>query len=389
MMAVVVQNGDLAEAEAVATYGAHAKRKLTGVQVTGQPEDQLRAPLEGLLSTLCQLTGRDPDRLSIIGETSLSGLAVRPDYAVEYDGALIGFIEVKAPGKGSDPRSFGPGHDREQWKKLQAIPNLLYTDGQSFTLWRSGQRYGDTQLLQGELATAGSSLTAPAGFLQVFEDFLSWNPIPPESPAALAEMSAKLCRLLRDEVREQIDHDNQQLIDLRDDWKKLLFPEATDEQFADWYAQAVTFGLLLARARGIDLTRGVEQAARELSISTKSLIGSALRILVDTPNTEETLQTSVATMGRVLAVVDWNKVSKGNPDAWLYFYEGFLQIYDTALRKKTGSYYTPPQVTAAMVRLVDEILTGYLDLAAGFADPAVTNARSLDGQRHVSSGDNS
>ena len=48
---------------------------------------------------------------------------------------------------------------------------------------------------------------------------------------------------------------------LKEDWRKLLFPEATDEQFADGYAQAVTFGLLMARAFDISLSDGVELAA--------------------------------------------------------------------------------------------------------------------------------
>ena len=62
-------------------------------------------------------------------------------------------------------------------------------------------------------------------------------------------------------------------------------------------------------------------------------------------------------MTRVLDVVDWDKViAKGDPEAWLYFYEDFLEIYDNKLRKLTGSYYTPPQVVQAMVRLCDEAL---------------------------------
>jgi len=231
---------------------------------------------------------------------------------------------------------------------------------------------GEVRKLSGDLATAGTTLTAPDAFPSFFEGFMSWAPQPPESPAALAEVSARLCRLLRDEVSEQIGLRSPSLTSLRDEWKSLLFPEASDEQFADWYAQAVTFGLLLARARGIDLSLGAEHAAKQLAASTNSLIGSALRILVDTPSSEKTLQTSVATMGRVLAVVDWDKVSRGNPDAWLYFYEGFLQTYDTDLRKSTGSYYTPPQVTAAMVRLVSEALVEHLGKPEGLADPAVT-----------------
>jgi hypothetical protein len=41
-----------------------------------------------------------------IGEASLADLKTRPDYAVTVHGALAGFIEVKAPGKGADPRRF-------------------------------------------------------------------------------------------------------------------------------------------------------------------------------------------------------------------------------------------------------------------------------------------
>ena len=42
---------------------------------------------------------------------------------------------------------------------------------------------------------------------------------------------------------------------------KVLFPEASDKQFADGYAQAVTFGLLMARAREIKLGAGLNQVA--------------------------------------------------------------------------------------------------------------------------------
>ena len=65
---------------------------------TGQPEDQLRAPLEQLfaadLAGLCNL----PERaVTAVGEFSLSDLKTRPDYSVTVHKALVGFIEVKAP----------------------------------------------------------------------------------------------------------------------------------------------------------------------------------------------------------------------------------------------------------------------------------------------------
>lgn len=54
--------------------------------------------------------------------------------------------------------------------------------------------------------------------------------------------------------------------------------------------------------------------------------------------------------------MNWATLSRGRSEAWLYFYEDFLQFYDPALRRKTGSYYTPPEVVDAMVRLTDQAL---------------------------------
>ncbi|MCW3765055.1 N-6 DNA methylase [Paenarthrobacter sp. PAE-2] len=359
-------------ASAVSDFGKAAKAKLTALSMSGQPEDQLRGPIEQLWAALCSATDRKVDHLTLVGETSLAELSVRPDYAVEYAGTLIGFIEVKAPGKGADPRLFRDPHDRTQWTKLQALPNLIYFDGQEMSLWQSGQLVGSIAKFGGGIVEAGEKLAPPPNLLQLWEAFFSWRPIAPRTPHALATMSAQLCRLLRDEAAEQLALENAELVGLMNDWKGLLFPEATPAQFADWYAQSVTFGLLLARARGIDLTQGVAAAARELSASTQTLIGSALRALVDTSASRDALQTSVATMGRVLAVVDWARISKNDPDAWLYFYEGFLQTYDKKLRKKTGSYYTPVEVVRAMAGLVDEALVSHLGLPAGVGDDTVT-----------------
>ncbi|MEO6811894.1 MAG: type ISP restriction/modification enzyme, partial [Isosphaeraceae bacterium] len=76
----------------------------------------------------------------------------------------------------------------------------------------------------------------------------------------------------------------------------------------------------------------------------------------------------------MLDAVDWPTISKGDPDAWLYFYEEFLGVYDNELRKQTGSYYTPPQVVGSMVRLVDDVLRTRFHLHAGLASPTVALA---------------
>ena len=361
-------------AVATAKFGANARSKLTNPAIGGSPEDQLRAPLEALIKDLAETAGLPADATSLVGETALAHLKIRPDYAVSVHNALVGFIEVKAPGKGCDPRKFADPHDKAQWTKLKSLPNLLYTDGNGFSLWRNGELAGKIVLFEGDIGTAGDKLGAPATLLPLITDFLTWLPEPPPNAKRLAEVSARLCRLLRDEVLEQMEHGNTRLILLADDWRLLLFPSASNEQFADGYAQAVTFGLLIARALDIPLKGGIDLAALRLKKSN-SLIGTALNLLTENAENQEVLKTSLGTLARVLDEVNWHTISKDNADAWLYFYEDFLEVYDNRLRKLTGSYYTPPEVVSAMVRLVDDALRGPLfERAAGLASPDVTIA---------------
>lgn len=363
----------------IAAFGDSVKRKLASPAARGNPEDQLRSPFESLLNGMAQLASLAHREVTLVGESSVADLKTRPDFAVAVKKALAGFIELKAPGKGADPRRFQDPHDKEQWEKLRSLPNLMYSDGNAFSLWQDGALVGEVLVLEGDIATAGSRLKAPQKLVGLFESFLRWKPVPPRNAKELALTSARLCRLLRDEVTEQLAKGTEALTALATDWRRLLFPEATDAKFADGYAQAVTFGMLMARAKKISLTSGLQGVARELS-HTSSLIGAALKLLTDDVGSQETLKTSVGTLTRVLEAVDWNKIAKGEPEVWLYFYENFLEVYDNDLRKQTGSYYTPPEVVSAMVELVDEALRSHrFGLSSGLAAPAVTLADPATG----------
>src|SRR5581483_2787852 len=362
---------DLTVELAISRFGGTAKDKLANPGASGQPEDQLRAPFERLLSDIAEICHFNAGAVIAVGESSHEELKTRPDYAVTVENALVGFVELKAPGKGADPRKF-KDHDKEQWEKLRSLPNLIYTDGNAFSLWQNGELVGHILTLEGDVETSGKKLKPPVGLMALFEAFLHWKPLPPHNAKELARTVALLCRLLRDEVTEQLALGSESLTGLATDWRKLLFPDATDVRFADGYAQAVTFGMLMARAKKINLATGFYKVAEELS-KTSTLIGAALRLLTENVETQKALKTAMGTLTRVLDAVDWDKISKGKPEAWLYFYEDFLEVYDNTLRKQTGSYYTPPEVVGAMVALVDEALrTPRFALHSGLAASSVT-----------------
>lgn len=361
-------------AEIVARFGKEVTARLNDASVSGEPEDQLRGPIEGLISGINALIGKDAEKVKVIGEVRLPDLMTRPDYAVTRQG-LIGFIELKAAGKGSDPNAFpAKSADRLQWDKLKSLPNLIYTDGNGFTLWRDGKKVASA-FLKGDVRTSGKALGADQDLVDLFSAFYDWTPIAPAKPQQLARTAARLCRLLRDQVVEQLARKEARLVGLKADWGKLLFSDAEDKEFADGYAQAVTFGLLMARARDIPLGETIEPAAKALR-KTNTLIGSALALFTEDLDEDHPLSTALRTMTRVFGAVDWHAISKDDPEAWLYFYEMFLQDYDVGLRKKTGSYYTPPEVVTAMVGLVDQALRSKtrFNLPNGIAAPSINIA---------------
>jgi N-6 DNA Methylase len=288
--------------------------------------------------------------------------------------APVGFIEIKRPGKSADPNTFR-GKDAAQWKKLSLLPNVLYTDGAEWALWRSGELTGSIVRLKGSVKHAGPRLAPRDGrFLGVLREFLLWEPQPPRNIDQLVRALANLCKFLRTEVAAALEleargHRTSLYRLLAEEWRNLLFPDEPDDEFADQYAQTVTFALLLARVQGIELE------GQDLSVIAKKLrkkhllLGRALAVLTD--DVLGDLGTSLSTMIRVIGAVNWDQLVDRREDAYLWLYERFLATYDPTLRQQTGSYYTPNEVVAYLARAADELLRSRLGIRLGFAAPQV------------------
>ena len=305
---------------------------------------------------------------------------MRPDYGVSIAGAISGYVEVKAPVHRLDPAKF-TGHDKRQWERQRDLPNLIYTNGTQWRLYRDGEpRIGPVDLTGGELAAAGRALQAPPELEKSADGLPALEAAPITAVGALVRAVAPLTRLLRGEVLDQLaaerkavaagaDPYGQPFTGLARDWRALLFPQASDATFADGYAQAVTFALLLARTEGIDVTG---QPLHEIGAALgneHSLMGKALQLLTD--DVAADFRVTLDLLVRVVGAVDWSRVRRGRRDTYLHLYEHFLELYDNDLRKKSGSYYTPLEVVEQMVRLTEEALVTRLGKATGFRDPDV------------------
>jgi hypothetical protein len=357
--------------QALQDFAASVTAKMTQL-TAGEPEEQMRAPFENFIKDVANLLSWN---VVCTGETPLPDRLGRPDYAVHLNRLLTGYVELKAPGVGATAMRF-KGHNRDQFKRFSAIPNILYTDGNEWALYRGGELVGRVARLAGDVAADGRKAAAPEdahAVERLLRDFFAWQPIIPTDRRGridlkgFAALLAPLCRMLRDDVTDALKDPQSPLVQLAKDWRYLLFPDASDEQFADAYAQTVAFALLLGRSEGADpLTL---EAAEAALAAQHNLLSRALQVLTD-PGARAEMTASIDLLLRVVAVVPTATLASPE-DPWLYFYEYFLDAYDPKLRKDAGAYYTPVEVVRAQVRLIDDLLVNRLGRRLGFADPSV------------------
>ena len=335
-------------------------------------EDHLRAPVQMLVESVAQALGYR--NLVLAGEVFGAVESARPDYTVMRGGLIIGHIELKAPGAGVDPDGFR-GHNLQQWQQLRHLPNLLYTDGIDWILWQDARQVARaTARTDSGRGIVGARIDTD-DLLNLLDAFCADAPQPPATPVELARTTARLCRVLRNQIRAALDSGvSTGLEAVAEDWRSLLFPEASDDEFADAYAQTITFGLIAARAAGAPLTGGHSVAQQVTHASDAldtdvGLIPSALGILCS-ESAIGPIDPAVESLLSLLATIDPTLLNDAGD--WIYFYEDFLAQYDPDLRRESGSYYTPAELVEFMVRMVDDVLRTRLGQPAGFAEEAVT-----------------
>lgn len=348
--------------EALKSFAATVQSKFSAV-VDGREEDQLRRPVDELLE---KFGGYQSLKIVAKDESTLDDRQGRPDFAVTVNQLLCGYVELKSPSTTLDPHRF-KGHNKKQWGRFSLLPNLIYTNGNEWVLFRNGQnirrvRFDDDLTIIGARAVTDKT----SAELQVLlVDFFQWEPVVPTTAKQLAELLAPLCRMLHDDVLEALNKRSEAMLSVARDWRRYLFPEASDQVFADSYAQTVVFALLLARSDGSD-TLLLDRAIKQLT-GSNSLLSRALEVLTDSQLSDD-IGASLNLLQRVIQAVPTGTMSRGRRDPWLHFYEDFLAEYDPKLRKDAGAYYTPVEVVQAQVRLVDELLREKFHKRLGFAD---------------------
>lgn len=306
--------------------------------------------------------------------------AGNPDFRI-WDGKnqIIGYIEAKDP----SVSNLGYIEGTEQLKRYcSTFPNVILTNFYEFRLYRDGQRIA--QVMIGRPMIARRLHTPPpvensGQFKEFFETFFSFSLPKVKSARSLAIELAKRTRFLRDEViavemEEDGTKGQKQIIGFYEAFKKYLIGTLTEKQFADLYAQTITYGLFAAR------TRADGEFNRRLAFdyipNTIGILRDVFRFisLEDPP---KSLQIIVEDIAELLHVTDVKKIlheyhstGKGK-DPIIHFYETFLSTYDPEIRERRGVYYTPEAVVGYIVRSIHSILKTHFSFSDGLASQEV------------------
>ncbi len=349
----------------IAGYLETVRAKFASGQAT---EHSYRAALESLFQSI------NPD-IEVINEPKRSEGGM-PDFLFQRDGVPFGWAEAKDIDKDVIKLK---GYSVEQRKRYEAAyPNLLYTNGVDFEFIRNKEVVHHTSIadFMGDL---GGLQPLPEKFGELERQlklFAEQKPISITSAQRLAEMMAGKAAIIKDEVGIALAGDpgfTQTLGRQFRVFKDNLLPNLTPGEFADIYAETITYGMFAARLHDETLdTFSRAEALEKLPKSNPFLRGLFQTIAgYDLP---KRLIYVVDDLAEVLRASDPNSLFKdfgkftARNDPFIHFYETFLAAYNPKKRKSRGVWYTPEPVVDFIVRAVDDVLKDEFGIADGLAD---------------------
>jgi len=336
-------------------------------------EESFYSCLETLLQRFAASTGRTKVHVTTLPRKTEAG---NPDFRV-WNGQdrIIGYVEAKKPAE----ENLNYVETTSQLNRYrQTFPNLILTNLFEFRLYRDGQLV-DRVLAARPFVLHQLGVVPPVEkgdeLLNLLEQFFSFSLPRSYTAESLAVELAKRTRFLRDVVADELRKERGVLVGFYEAFQTYLIANLTLEDFADLYAQTITYGLFAARTRagdGFNRRMAFDNVPRTIGILRDVFQFISLG---DLPRQLEWI---VDDISEVLAVADaggildhFYREGKGS-DPIVHFYETFLAKYDPQERERRGVYYTPEPVVDYIVRSLHRLLKEKFNRSDGLASEGVT-----------------
>mgnify|MGYP002624231764 FL=1 len=334
-------------------------------------EHTYRVPLVNLLTQL--LSGSNKSKMGVYNEGTRKDYGA-PDIEFRRDDVTIAFIETKKIG---EPDLLGQNskQHKEQFDRYKNAVNLIaFTDYLLFYLYENGE-----QVLSARIGREESSGVVINEDEQQLENFLKIvyelghaEPQPIRSARLLAEVMAAKAKVIASVLNTAMvlnkTTEDEELHAKLDAFQKFLVHDMSVEQFTDFYAQTIVYGLFVARIYDkIPQTFSLQEAA-ELIPAINPFLKKIFKHLA-LAELHKGVRWIVEDLVAVFRVTDMKRVMHNyGKDPLVHFYEEFLEAYNPKLREDFGVWYTPQEVVSFIVDAVDTILREKLNTEKGLAD---------------------
>ena len=333
-------------------------------------EHSYRPLLKTLLETLLP-------KLNIINEPKRQACGA-PDYILTHADLPIGFIETKDINDKDLKGEKSKNGNKEQFDRYKkSLTNLIFTDYLTFHFYRNEELLHSVTIAK---VTDKGITPLPENFdtfLAYIQNFGSFEPSGIAKAEDLVTLMAAKAQLLSKIIEKALTEDHSKGIqtDLTDQltaFSNVLIHDISPKDFADMYAQTITYGLFTARYHDPTLPTFSRQEAYQLLPASnpflKKLFGYIAGMEVDTRISwviDDLVQMYLACdVAQMLA--SYGKDATKDPI--VHFYEDFLEAFDPQVRKALGVWYTPLPVVNFMVRTLDTLLKEQFNLPQGLAD---------------------
>lgn len=297
-----------------------------------------------------------------------------PDFTVRRRELLVGYVEAKDVGLDLDQIE----KSEQLQRYLEAFPNLVLTNYLEFRWYVNGKRRQKEILADRSENKLQARATEKIAAL--LDQFINYTGEIISSPEDLARQMARLTKAIRLATTTALEGERKdgELHQLKQGFSEVLLPDLNDADFADMYAQTISYGLFAARV-GHAQNPGGEAFTRRTAgtyiPATNPFLKRLFNTIVETDAVSQ-IDWAIDDLVQLLSQVDMSSILENfgqrtrQEDPVVHFYETFLAAYNAALRKSRGVYYTPEPVVSFIVRSVDAILKDRFDLPLGLADNA-------------------
>ncbi|EOZ7525233.1 type ISP restriction/modification enzyme [Enterobacter quasiroggenkampii] len=313
-----------------------------------------------------------------------------PDFIIQRGNIVVGHLEAKDIDV--DIRNLKGSNKKQQERYLDALPNLIYSNGLDWDFYRDGKLLESVTIgsLDPRIKSDASQFSKLKSLL---EDFISQTPISITSPQELAVRMAGKAKLIKPVFFNALDADlksgdDTELVLQYETFRDNLIHNIEPESFADIYAETICYGMFAARLHDNTLDTFSRHEALDKLPKTNPFLKNLFSYIAGS-GLDERIVWIIDDLAEIFRATDVAAIMAGfgkftgRQDPFLHFYETFLAAYNPGKRKSRGVWYTPEPVVNFIVRAVDEVLQTEFGLKEGLSDTSKIKIPWDTGQRKL------